>query len=411
MEPQQRTRWQLLTAAVLSVIGFALSVYLTWQHLHVLKTGAASVCNFGGTWNCDLVSNGPYSELYGVPISHFGTLFYTAAAALSILGLLRASFSRVAHALLFLMSILSVLSSIALFGLSALVIRAFCLFCIGLYVVGFAFLLTTFRGAADALCGLQGVTHRLSVLARAKNAADSGQNRSFVLLLCLVAATFAALGSMLMLRQMVQSQHAANRLVERELQRIRQVAVAQPGLPALFTDSLPVQGPKEAPVTLVEVSDFACPFCQKTANTIEDLRRIYATKIRIAFRHFPLDQACNPHVLRQVHPNACLLAKRAHCAHLQGKFFDLAHQLFEGAAQEPDLQPVLHELRLDEGLFHRCLQDPKTDLAIATDINVAKQHGVYAVPMVFVNGHLVKGAQPLEVYRAIIDEELAKIGR
>ena len=153
--PKQTSwRWQLVVAAVLSLIGLGLSLYLTRQHYLFIESGSPSACNFGGAWNCDLVSSGQYSELFGVPLSHLGTLFYLLTGLLAALGLLRDSFRTYAHGLLLVLAIPSVLVSIGLFALSTVVIRAVCLFCISMYAVNLGLLLTTLvagRAATSAL--------------------------------------------------------------------------------------------------------------------------------------------------------------------------------------------------------------------------------------------------------------------
>ena len=89
----------------------------------------------------------------------------------------------------------------------------------------------------------------------------------------------------------------------------------------------------------------------------------------------------------------------------------MAKKLFGGAAEEADHTPLAKELGLDLERFSRCLHSPEARATLVGDISTASQHGVRGVPVVFLNGRPVKGAQPLATYRQIIDEELAKVGK
>lgn len=397
--PKQTSwRWQLVVAAVLSLIGLGLSLYLTRQHYLFIESGSPSACNFGGAWNCDLVSSGQYSELFGVPLSHLGTLFYLLTGLLAALGLLRDSFRTYAHGLLLVLAIPSVLVSIGLFALSTVVIRAVCLFCISMYAVNLGLLLTTLVAGRAATSAL-GSIRWSEVL------------RSPAVVLVVIGSLCGGLGSMLAIRHVLESQRLATKLAAALAAKEIVKSEVKSGVPPLDIPSAPSQGPKDAPITLIEVSDFECPFCQKAAGLVEELLTLYPGKIRVVFRHFPLDEACNPLVKRKIHDHACSAARTAYCAGLQGKFFPMAKKLFGGAAEEDDHTPLAKELGLDVPMFSRCLLSPEAHSTLLSDISTANQHGVRGVPVIFLNGRPVKGAQPIATYRQIIDEELAKVPR
>ncbi|MBL8632816.1 MAG: thioredoxin domain-containing protein [Myxococcales bacterium] len=395
-EPAQTTRrWQLPIAAVLSFIGLGVSLYLTRHHLTSLQSGAPSACNFGGAWNCDLVSAGEYSTLWGIPLSHVGSLFYLLTALLSLLGAVRSSIRKPLHGLLVVLSLFAVLLSVGLFSLSTVVIRAFCLFCLILHATNVGLLLTMLLGGRTAV--------------RSLRALSPGQLlRNPALLLIVIGGLFGALSSMLGIRYVLDSQRTANRLAAELVAKQAVKVDPKPGTPSLDIPSAPSLGPKDAPITLVEVSDFECPFCQKVSGVVEELLVQYPGKIRVVFRHFPLDEECNPLVKRKIHEHACAAARSAYCAGRQGKFFPMAKKLFGGAVDDPDPKPLAQELGLDVETFARCLLSPEARSTILDDIQAASQHGVRGVPVIFLNGRPVKGAQPIETYRQIISEELTK---
>ncbi len=398
-EPAQATRrWQLPVSAVLSLVGLGVSLYLTRHHLSALQTGAPSACNFGGAWNCDLVSGGEYSTVWGVPVSHFGSLFYLLGMLLSLLGAARASIRKPLHGLLLILASGSVLLSVGLFALSTLVIRAFCLFCLFLHAVNLGLLLSLLLGGRDAVRSLASLR-------------PGELLRNPALLLIVIGGLFGSLSSMLGIRYVLESQRAAHRLAAELIAKQAVKVEPKAGTPSLDIPSAPALGPKDAPITLIEVSDFECPYCQKVSGVVEELLALYPGKIRVVFRHFPLDEECNPLVKRKIHEHACAAARSAYCAGRQGKFFPMAKKLFGGAVDDPDHKPLAAELGLDVEAFSRCLLSPEARSTILDDIQAASQYGVRGVPVLFLNGRPVKGAQPIETYRQIISEELAKAAK
>ncbi len=163
----------------------------------------------------------------------------------------------------------------------------------------------------------------------------------------------------------------------------------------------PVEGPKDAWVTIVEVSDFQCPFCGRAQPTLHQLRERYEKSVRFAFKHNPLP----------FHVHAMPAALASECARAQGQFWPYASALFENqnALADSDLQEYARKTPgLDPAAFSQCFEKKNHAGRIRADMDLAKKLGVNGTPTFFVNGRLVVGAQPIENFAAIIDEELAK---
>ena len=162
----------------------------------------------------------------------------------------------------------------------------------------------------------------------------------------------------------------------------------------------PSTGPANAPITVVEYSDYQCPFCARVVPTIVKLRQVYGDKIRIVFKDFPLPN----------HGNAPKAAEAAHCAGEQGKYWDMHDRLFanqQGLAV-PSLKQTAAGLGLEAAKFDQCLDSGKYAASIAADMKEGEQLGVQSTPTMYVNGRAVVGAQPFEFFQSVIDEELAK---
>ncbi|MFB6241106.1 MAG: DsbA family protein [Gemmatimonadota bacterium] len=161
----------------------------------------------------------------------------------------------------------------------------------------------------------------------------------------------------------------------------------------------PSRGPEDAPVTVVEFTDYECPFCRRYyRQTYHRLLDAYEGEIRYVVRNFPLS----------IHPNARKAAEAAECAHNQGRFWDYHDHLFEHAdALEPaDLKRYARELGLDGARFDRCLESGKESGTVESDLAAGRRLGIQGTPTFFVNGRPLVGAQPFTAFRAAIDRAL-----
>jgi protein-disulfide isomerase len=161
----------------------------------------------------------------------------------------------------------------------------------------------------------------------------------------------------------------------------------------------PAKGKDGAPITIVEFSDFQCPFCVKAEPTVAELLKAYPDKIRLVFRDYPLP-------FHQLAPKA---AEASHCAEDQGKFWDMHGKMFGagGKLEVDNLKKMAREVGLDGDKFDKCLDSGEKAKAVAANFEAGKKAGVTGTPAFFVNGRLLSGALPIEEFKKIVDEELA----
>lgn len=162
----------------------------------------------------------------------------------------------------------------------------------------------------------------------------------------------------------------------------------------------PTKGPKNAPVTLVAFSDFQCPFCSRVVPTLKELEKQYEGKLKIAFKNQPLP----------FHNNARGAAAAGLAANEQGKFWEMHDKMFanQQALDRPSLEKYAAEIGLDMGKFKAALDSNKFESVIATDSAEGAKVGASGTPTFFINGRQVVGAQPIEQFKAVIDDELKK---
>jgi len=161
----------------------------------------------------------------------------------------------------------------------------------------------------------------------------------------------------------------------------------------------PSMGPADATVTIIEFSDFQCPYCSQAVITMKQVVERYPTQVRYVYRHMPLD----------FHAQAKSAAVASICADEQSQFWEYHDLLFQN---QSDLSPanlgkLAESLGLDREAFDRCFADPTTAAQVERDIGEARQAGITGTPAFFVNGVLVTGARPLNDFVEMIESELA----
>jgi protein-disulfide isomerase len=161
----------------------------------------------------------------------------------------------------------------------------------------------------------------------------------------------------------------------------------------------PSRGPSDAKVTIVEFSDFQCPFCSRAEPVVDQIMAAHAGKVRIVFRQYPLP----------IHAEAPKAAEASLCANEQGKFWEMHKQLFanQSALKVEDLKNHAKTLQLDSAKFDACLDTGKFKSQVDADLEAGRKAGVNGTPEFFVNGTSMSGAVPFEEFDRVIKDELA----
>jgi protein-disulfide isomerase len=148
-------------------------------------------------------------------------------------------------------------------------------------------------------------------------------------------------------------------------------------------------GPKDAPVTLVEFSDFQCPFCRNGSHAVEEVLEGFPGRVRVVFKNFPLDTSCNEEMTQQLHPFACRAAVLARCAGAKrAEFFWKTHDAFFGADELSDevLARIPRELGLGAEEIEACTASEAPLAKVKEDVALARKLRVTGTPTFFLNG-------------------------
>lgn len=191
--------------------------------------------------------------------------------------------------------------------------------------------------------------------------------------------------------------HLAELVATLRLESDLEIHIGPPRIP-IDLEGARSRGPAEAPVTVVEYSDFQCPFCRRVQPVLAELSEKYGDDVRWVFKDLPL---------QEIHPEAMRAAQAARCAGEQGKFWEYRAKLFEQELfTDAVYTDLAKEVRIKADPLMECLDSGKYEEPVVAEAREAAAFGVDGTPAIFVNGILSSGARPLEFYDNLIQREL-----
>jgi protein-disulfide isomerase len=455
---------------LLTIAGAGLSGVLLLQHHGEGTQGVAEqLCGEEEDSGCQEVATSPYSKVRGVPLAAVGLVFYLSLGALLLLSTLGGPELRGAGAAVTLALVaLAVVIDVMLLGVQAFAIGRYCAVCLLTYVVTGAMLwllVPTRRSVNQVLPALARVEGRVALagwvlgsvaLATAVGAANVAlSNRAAQRQASLlgfpatddasgpgdpvapppdVAVTPAPAdpagdepkqepeteaGDAPYGEELRRARAEARRLQEilddpQKLQQYFDAKAAREFATAkreqLDLDQTPRKGPEDAPIRVVEYSDFLCPYCSSVAGAFTNFISTSSDRVAIYFKHYPLDQECNSALQGSLHTGACQLALGAVCAQEQGGFWQYHDKAFAAQLQNPGLDDVVRlaaESGLDFAALERCMGTAAAEERLEADIREGMRIGVEATPTVFVNGkHLPR----INNFVQAVNTELQRLG-
>jgi protein-disulfide isomerase/uncharacterized membrane protein len=366
-----------LVIIVLAAIGVAVSLSIDIVHARLVADhNYASFCNVSSTVNCDVVLTSRYSELFGVPLSRWALLFYGTVIALgiAIARVERATTRETLGKVVLILQVWGLLFAAYLAVIALAVLHTVCLMCSALYVLSVALFAAAWW-----------LNSALRVVGRRQRAESARRDRVvWIGSLAAVSLVIAVGGWEAFGHRGQHTEIPAD---------FHEWFFKQPVVRMPVDDSHSIGSP-DAPVTVVEFSDFECGHCLAFHNSLEDALRNRRHDVRLVFRHFPLDSSCNPKVASHLHQQACLAATAAECAGEQGKFWEYHNILFanQQALQREFLIAYAQRLGLDTTRFASCLGGNEARARVERDAREGAQLGIDSTPTWFINGRMIKGA-------------------
>ena len=370
---------------ILSLIGIVAGALSTRITLNIYKFGLEhpSFCSVNQWINCDLVVGSRYAEFLGVPNGWWGVLYYAWVLVLG-LTLFWTSNPKSCGAKGLFASWIAMLYSLFMAYISFFVLKALCLTCVVIYFVNL-FLLLFWMWITG------GIFPNRELF------------RDIVYPLSFALAIFGMGGL-----GMYQATAKIKGVSSSDVNAIVHVHFRSSEYALEIPENAPTLGNPDASVTMVEFSDFQCPYCRDAAFKLKSTVQEFKDQMRFVFLHYPLDPACNSH--GGGHTVSCIAAQASVCAQNQGDFWSYHDDLFRNQRKiNRDLLIHLAKQRgWNEEDFSRCLESAETIATVKTHIALAQKIYVGGTPTIFINKRSVKWWKFPDVLRKIILTEIEK---
>jgi protein-disulfide isomerase len=371
-----------LVTLVLSLLsGAALSVYYLW---HMWVPSGDSLCGISETINCQASSQSIFARVGPLPVALLGAAFYL--AGLVLVRRARPDDAEVGNLrLLHILFGVSVLYSVFLGGISALVLKTICPVCTLMYMANGVGLFATWK-----LVGEPPWKSVARVFAAPLQALKQG---GVWFALFFAALCFVGVAA----EQRIAG--PADLVIEPRDPDAAPIPYAE-----LTAAHVPAVGPVDAPLVVVEFSDFQCPYCARLTDSMHAMREVFGDQMRLEFRNLPLE----------MHEMARPAALAALCANQEGKFWELHDLLFENQSElTTDVILALGtEVGLNETALQTCMNSEETRLMLEADRHAAEAFGVQGTPTFFINGVRYAGGYPPapmeRLFRSILEEQTAE---
>jgi len=383
----KRSGWFVV---ILGAVGLGICLYLYSFHIELLmgEIKSGPLCGADNGLGCHSVATGPYSSMMGLPLALWGAVFFSTLALLGVGGVIFwRDCGRVFLRWAFWLAVLGLAFDLYLAYTMIFRIRAVCWLCTATYAINFVAILFLLKGVRRE------PKPRISLRAIFPGTQDAQgidlyyRNVIKGLLIggVLLAAVAGVAGSQFLSKSLTENDR------ERLAKTIKNFSQQKPIL--IETKNRPVMGSDDAAVTVVEFSDFLCPFCAKASRYIKLAESSFHDTARFVFRHYPLDKSCNRAMRSNVHPGACMLAEGAVCAFEQDKFWEYHDIAFEtkGSISRAVVMDTASKIGLNLGEFKSCLDSGRGLKVVKEDIKAAHNAGVKSTPTLFINGRRLRG--------------------
>jgi protein-disulfide isomerase/uncharacterized membrane protein len=363
---------------LLCLAGLGVSIDLTRIHVKVhTDPSYQSFCAYSKGVNCDTVAQSPYSLFAAVPVAVWGILGYLLMGGFAISlwrARLKNRYGYAAAAPLLGLTLFATTVSIVLAYISFTKIASICVLCFTTYGINILLLGLTFYLACRPSGLVSCVKKALGYFLL--------ENKKITVGLLVVGIT--CVGGLVTAypRYWVQEYDAM---------------VGPQGLPVgVDENGLAWIGANNPVITIVEFSDYQCPYCPQRHRDARALVKKYPTKVRLAHRHYPLDQHCHPRVRRRFHDQACRLATLTICAGRQNKGWQANDLLYSWPRRQPppDAETFAEKLELDLEKLKECIQDPSVMDQIRKDIQAGIKLRIRGTPTFVVDGKKFVGRVP-----------------
>jgi protein-disulfide isomerase/uncharacterized membrane protein len=387
---EYRGQWGGWLVIITALVGLGICLYLYSLHVALLmgEIKGGILCGTENGLGCHSVASSPYSIFLGLPLATWGAIFYATIIFLGFGGIIfrRDSGPAFFRWALFL-AVLGLAFDLYLAHAMIFRIRAVCRPCVATYIVNIAIIIVLLikvrkepkpRVAWNAI--FPGIKDARGIDLYYRNVI-----KGLLIGGILLAAGAGVAGSQFLAKSLTENDRERLVKIKENLSRQK---------PKIVTgENRPFMGAADAKLTVVEFSDFLCPYCAKASKYLKLSESANHDKARFVFRHYPLDSSCNRRLSSNVHPGACLLAESAACAAEQDRFWQYHDIAFEtkGKISRTKVLDIAADIGLDLNSFNSCLDSGRGLKVVKEDIEAGIKAGIRGTPTLFVNGRRLGG--------------------
>lgn len=391
-------RWTLWLILFFSLVGLAGSFLATQQYFQILQFGfeTKSFCAINEYINCDAAYASSHAQLFGIPVSGLGFLYYLLnfAFALWILWQNRLAPRRSPTDIAsfgWILSLGGLGMTLQKAYVAFFVLKVLCLICLAMYVVNTA-LLIGWHLFLNIGLNFRAIAWKKSLKS-------------------LLPITIAVFGLGALGLNGYQEKLLKGKKLGVKPQEVVAFHFRQSEYQFEIDSNRPVWGNPQAKVTVVDFSDFQCPYCKHAAFHIKPVLTEFKNKLRLFYYHYPIDAACNENIKFPAHDKACLAAQASVCAQNQGDFWGYHDDLFRNQERLGlELMLALAKQRgWDEKDFQACIESEAAIAQVKKDIEAATRIHLGGTPTILINNRLVRYWADPAILRAILKAEIHKI--
>jgi len=394
----------LSLVAIASILGAVVALISTHQYFRILTQGLEqeSFCAISEFINCDTATASSYSTFLHIPVAWFGFLTYLIITGFSFVCIFSSKKRVETAAMAWFLSILAILYSIRMAYVLAFILKVICVECVVLYLINIINFIVLWKVLNVPI--KKTVLFFVDYIKAIFKKTNLDFSPKFITHTIVIIFVFVV-GWLLMYNKVLAFKQNEGISLKQKvdahyIQSLYDIKVKP---------DWPMWGTKGAPVTIIEFSEFQCPFCKLSAFNFKPYLREFKKDVQYYFVNYPLDNSCNVFMDHQMHPKACMEAMASVCVNkLGGDFWGFHDDLFRDQKNitSENMEKLALKYGIDKTKFNECLNSDEIKKQIADDVETANSIYIKGVPAIFINGRKLKYWRDTDLLREAIRKEI-----
>ena len=401
-------KWALVIAVAAAIFGGTLAAMSTSQHFRIQREGFSeqSFCSISETVNCDIVNASSYSEFFGVPVAWWGLTFYFILLCAALYGIFKNKKSRSTITIAWIISASSLFYCAYLAYIAFFVLNVICIECIGMYLANITIFIFLFVALKIRITNVrQFIFNYLKALFGKNSEIDFNPMaiKHIIIIASIFLISWIVIGNVQAKNDINHYGTSTDKLIKYYyLQSLYSVDINK---------NWPVWGNPDAKVTIIEFSEFQCPFCRMSSFQVKPYLQEFKKHVRYYFVNYPLDNSCNDTLKRPMHKYACFASKAGICADKKGKFWVFHDDLFRNQKKlnENFILSLAEKYGWSKEEFKKCIESPKTNARLKNDLKAGHKIYVSYTPTIILDGRILKYWRNPDFIRKVVGLEIKKM--